>query len=70
MENTVKKQVTVGDFVTRDDAPGPGSWMITDIVFNYERNVHQARIVKVGNPSQVEFVEPDTLTTIKKDYYK
>lgn len=39
-----------------------GSWMITDIVFNYELNVHQARVIKVGDPKTVDHVDPVTLS--------
>lgn len=61
-----KKRAASGDFVTRDNAEG--SWMVTGIVFNYELNEHQARVIKVGNPSQVDFVEPSTLTVIEKKF--
>ena len=60
------KRVIVGDFVTC--GLHEGSWMITDIVFNYELNVRQARIIKIGNPSHVEHVDPTTLTVIKKNF--
>jgi hypothetical protein len=62
-----KKRVAAGDFVTRDDGTS-GSWMITGIVFNYELNKYQARVIKVGNPSVVDFVEPETLTVIEKKF--
>ena len=42
--------------------------MITDIVFNYELNVRQARIIKVGNPKHVEHVDPESLSVIKKTF--
>jgi len=42
--------------------------MITGIVFNYELNKRQARIIKVGDPARVDFVEPDTLTIIQKNF--
>ena len=61
-----KKRAASGDFVTRDNAEG--NWMVTGIVFNYELNEHQARVIKVGNPSQVDFVEPSTLTVIEKKF--
>lgn len=62
-----KKRVASGDFVTRDEGP-EGSWMITGIVFNYELNKHQARVIKVGDPKIVDFVEPTTLTVIEKKF--
>lgn len=61
-----KKRAMSGDFVTRDNAEG--SWMVTGIVYNYERNEHQARVIKVGNPNEVDFVEPNTLTVIEKKF--
>lgn len=61
-----KKRAASGDFVTRDNAEG--SWMVTGIVFNYELNKHQARVIKVGDPKDVDFVEPETLTVIEKKY--
>ena len=61
-----KKRAASGDFVTRDNAEG--NWMVTGIVFNYELNEHQARVIRVGNPSQVDFVEPSTLTVIEKKF--
>ncbi len=42
--------------------------MVTGIVFNYELNKQQARVIKVGNPKDVDFVEPSTLTVIEKKY--
>ena len=56
----------MGDFVTHQIHEG--SWMITDIVFNYELNVRQARIIKVGNPKHVEHVDPASLSVIKKTF--
>lgn len=64
---TQKKRVVSGDFVTRDGGDG-GNWMVTGIVFNYELNEYQARVIKVGNPSQVDFVKPETLTVIEKKF--
>jgi hypothetical protein len=61
------KGVVIGDFVTHQIHEG--SWMITDIVFNYELNIRQARIIKVGDPKIVDFVEPATLTVIEKKFY-
>jgi hypothetical protein len=61
-----KKRAALGDFVTRDNVEG--SWMVTGIVFNYELNKQQARVIKVGNPKDVDFVEPSTLTVIEKKY--
>jgi hypothetical protein len=61
-----KKRAASGDFVTRDNAEG--SWMVTGIVFNYELNEHQARVIKVGEPKLVDFVQPETLTVIEKKY--
>lgn len=61
-----KKRAASGDFVTRTDAEG--NWMVTGIEFNYELNIHQARVIKVGNPSVVEFVEPETVTVIEKKF--
>jgi hypothetical protein len=60
------KRAVVGDFVTH--TVHEGSWMITDIVFNYELNVRQARIIKVGNPKHVEHVDPASLSVIKKTF--
>ena len=62
----MKKRVVTGDFVTRSDAAG--SWMVTTITKNYELNVIQARICKVGDPSIFELVDPDTLTLIEKKF--
>jgi len=61
-----KKRAASGDFVTRDNAEG--NWMVTGIVFNYELNKHQARVIKVGDPKIVDFVEPETLTVIEKKF--
>ena len=61
-----KKRAASGDFVTRDNAEG--NWMVTGIVFNYELNEHQARVIKVGDPKLVDFVQPETLTVIEKKY--
>jgi len=61
-----KKRAASGDFVTRDTAEG--NWMVTGIVFNYELNKHQARVIKVGDPKIVDFVEPTTLTVIEKKF--
>lgn len=61
-----KKRVASGDFVTRDDATG--SWMVIGIVFNYELNKYQAKILKVGDPNTVDNVEPETLTVIEKKF--
>ena len=61
-----KKRAVSGDFVTRDNAEG--SWMVTGIVFNYELNEYQARVIKVGNPIDVDFVKPETLTVIEKKF--
>lgn len=63
----MKKRVTTGDFVTRDDGT-EGNWMVTGIVYNYELNEHQARVIKVGDPNVVNFVEPTTLTVIEKKF--
>ena len=60
------KRAASGDFVTRDNAEG--NWMVTGIVFNYELNKHQARVIKVGDPKIVDFVEPTTLTVIEKKF--
>ena len=57
--------VLVGDFVTHP--LHEGTWMIISIDFNYELNVHQARIIKVGNPQQADHVDPTTLSTIKNN---
>jgi len=64
--NDMKKRAASGDFVTRDNAEG--NWMVTGIVFNYELNKHQARVIKVGDPKFVDFVEPTTLTVIEKKF--
>ena len=61
-----KKRAVVGDFVTRPDHDG--SWMVTAVARNYELNVYQARVAKVGNPSIVEFVDPESLTVIEKKF--
>lgn len=61
-----KKRAVSGDFVTRDNTEG--SWMITGIVYNYELNTYQARVIKVGNPRETDFVEPETLTVIEKKF--
>ena len=61
-----KKRVVSGDFVTRDNAEG--SWMVTGLVMNYELNEQQARVIKVGDPVKVDFVNPDTLTVIEKKF--
>ncbi|NBW58827.1 hypothetical protein EBR43_13845 [bacterium] len=61
-----KKRVITGDFVTRDGFEG--SWMITKIAKNYELDVIQARICKVGDPKVFDFVDPDTLTVIEKKF--
>ena len=61
-----KKRAASGDFVTRDNAEG--NWMVTGIVFNYELNEYQARVIKVGNPIDVDFVKPETLTVIEKKF--
>ena len=60
------KRAVVGDFVTH--TVHEGSWMITDIIFNYELNVPLARIIKVGDPKNVEQVDPETLSVIKKTF--
>lgn len=60
-----KKRIASGDFVTRDNAEG--NWMVTGIVFNYELNIHQARILKVGDPKVIDHVEPETLMVIEKN---
>jgi|APGre2960657404_1045060.scaffolds.fasta_scaffold48907_1 hypothetical protein len=62
-----KKRIASGDFVTRDSVEG--SWMVTGIVYNYELSIHQARVIKVGDPKIVDFVEPETLTVIEKKFY-
>jgi hypothetical protein len=62
----MKKRVVTGDFVTRDGLEG--SWMVTTIAKNYELDVIQARVIKVGNPVQVEFVDPESLTVIEKKF--
>lgn len=61
-----KKRAASGDFVTRSDVDG--SWMVTGIVFNYELNKYQAKILKVGDPKTVDYVEPETLTVIEKRF--
>ena len=61
-----KKRAASGDFVTRSDVDG--SWMVTGIVFNYELNQYQAKILKVGDPKTVDYVEPETLTVIEKKF--
>lgn len=66
-KTTQKKRVVSGDFVTRDDGT-EGNWMVTGIEFNYELNERQARILKVGDPNHVDFVQPDTLTVIEKKF--
>jgi len=43
--------------------------MVTGIVYNYELSIHQARVIKVGDPKIVDFVEPETLTVIEKKFY-
>jgi len=42
--------------------------MITKIAKNYELDVIQARICKVGDPKVFDFVDPDTLTVIEKKF--
>jgi len=42
--------------------------MVTTIAKNYELDVIQARVIKVGNPVQVEFVDPESLTVIEKKF--
>jgi hypothetical protein len=61
-----KKRAASGDFVTRTDVDG--SWMVTGIEFNYELNKYQAKILKVGDPQTVDYVEPETLTVIEKKF--
>ncbi|NBU72354.1 MAG: hypothetical protein EBS53_13070 [Bacteroidetes bacterium] len=65
-KESMKKRVVTGDFVTRDGLEG--SWMVTTIAKNYELDVIQARVIKVGNPVQVEFVDPESLTVIEKKF--
>jgi len=66
MKNKMKKRAVVGDFVTR---PGlDGSWMVTTIAKNYELDVYQARVAKVGDPKIFDFVDPETLTVIEKKF--
>ena len=48
----MKKRVVTGDFVTREGHDG--SWMITTITKNYELDIIQARVIKVGDPNIVE----------------
>ena len=62
----MKKRVVTGDFVTRDGHEG--SWMITTITKNYELNVMQARVIKVGDPNTFELVDPESLTLITKRF--
>ena len=62
----MKKRVVTGDFVTREGFDG--SCMVTKIAKNYELNVIQARICKVGDPQVFDFVDPDTLTLIEKKF--
>jgi len=62
----MKKSIVSGDFVTRDGHSG--SWMVTGIVFNYELSLPQARVIKVGKPAEVDFVDPATLTVIEKKF--
>ena len=62
----MKKRVVTGDFVTRDGHEG--SWMITTITKNYELDIIQARIIKVGDPNTVELVDPESLTVITKKF--
>lgn len=61
-----KKRAASGDFVTRSDVDG--SWMVTGIVFNYELNKYQAKILKVGDPNNTDNVDPETLTVIEKRF--
>jgi hypothetical protein len=61
-----KKRAASGDFVTRSDVDG--SWMVTGIVFNYELNKYQAKILKVGDPNNTDNVDPETLTVIEKKF--
>ena len=62
----MKKRVVTGDFVTRDGHEG--SWMVTTITKNYELNVIQARIIKVGDPNTFDLVDPESLTVITKRF--
>lgn len=62
----MKKRVITGDFVTRTDAEG--SWMVTTIAKNYELNIYQARVIKVGDPNTFELVDPESLTVITKRF--
>lgn len=66
MNNVFTKKVVIGDFVHSQTLEG--SWMISDIAFNYELKVHQAKIIRIGNPGHVEMVDPETLTMIKKTF--
>jgi len=61
-----KKRAVSGDFVTRSDATG--SWMVIGIVFNYELDKYQAKILKVGDPNNTDNVDPETLTVIEKKF--
>ena len=66
MNNVFTKKVVIGDFVTHNILEG--SWMISDIAFNYELKVYQAKIIRVGNPRHAEMVDPETLTMIPRSF--
>ena len=67
MNNKVfTKKVVIGDFVHSQTLEG--SWMISDIAFNYELGVQQARILRVGNPGLIEMVDPETLSMIPRSF--
>lgn len=67
MNNKVfTKKVVIGDFVHSQTLEG--TWMISDIAFNYELKVHQAKIIRVGNPRHAEMVDPETLSMIPRSF--
>ena len=66
MNSVFTKKVVIGDFVTH--TVHEGSWMISDIAFNYELGVNQAKILRVGNPGLIEMVDPETLTMIPRSF--
>lgn len=66
MNNVFTKKVVIGDFVHSQTLEG--TWMISDIAFNYELKVHQAKIIRVGNPRHAEMVDPETLSMIPRSF--
>ena len=42
--------------------------MVTTITKNYELDIIQARIIKVGEPNIFELVDPESLTVITKRF--